>query len=35
MADSATRVKLPCEVAAARGLVINMHGDESKDLLLP
>ena len=35
VADGATSVKLPCEVAAARGLVADMHGDESNNLLLP
>ena len=33
MADGATSVKLLCEIAAARGLLVDMHCDESDDPL--
>ena len=33
MADSATRVKLLCEIAAALGPLVDMHGDKSDDPL--
>ena len=33
MADSATSVKLLCEIAAALGPLVDMHGDESDDPL--
>jgi cytosine deaminase len=33
MADGATSVKLLCEVAAERGLLVDMHCDESDDPL--